>query len=162
MQCKDFLDDVERAAHVSRNLFTFGGVSAYTRTQDSDLLVFDARQVVHGADLRVPLNAKFDEAGMPCGVTVGSGVVSRQSDVKVGRAEARGRLELAAEDKTASLHVMCKRGEEFEAEILRMAASAGCEAEAGCHPPSQKRAAGAALPQSAIKGRRAQGSGGKC
>ncbi|PNW70009.1 hypothetical protein CHLRE_17g701884v5 [Chlamydomonas reinhardtii] len=161
-RCKDFLDDVERAAHVSRNLFTFGGVSAYTRTQDSDLLVFDARQVVHGADLRVPLNAKFDEAGMPCGVTVGSGVVSRQSDVKVGRAEARGRLELAAEGKTASLHVMCKRGEEFEAEILRMAASAGCEAEAGCHPPSQKRAAGAALPQSAIKGRRAQGSGGKC
>ncbi|PNW72809.1 hypothetical protein CHLRE_15g643400v5 [Chlamydomonas reinhardtii] len=46
-QCKDFTSPRERGQHVSRNIFTFGGISAFTRSSDCDLLVFDARRVVH-------------------------------------------------------------------------------------------------------------------
>ena len=95
-QCVDFDCEEERRRHVSRNIFTFGGLSAFLRNSDCDLLVFDARRVVHGADLRVPLGAEVDDAGAPCGVTIGSGVVSRELDIAAGQAEARGRVEAAA------------------------------------------------------------------
>lgn len=116
-QCKDFTSPRERGQHVSRNIFTFGGISAFTRSSDCDLLVFDARRVVHGADLCVPLYAAEDAVGRPCGVTMGSGVVSRMTDVKAGRAVARGWLELAAQGRSAGRDAAKKLGMEFEQRI---------------------------------------------
>ncbi len=123
LQCKGFTSEEERSKHVSRNIFTFGGVSAFKRTDDCDLVVFDAPRVVHGADLRVPPSADADETGARCGVTLGTGVVARRVDVDAGRAEARGRLELAAAGESAPLSTARERGKAFEAEVRNMVSS---------------------------------------